>query len=52
MDIFQTIGLAWIILTSACATVAFFYFAVTGMKTKLADAAKGAEVRDLERAAR
>jgi hypothetical protein len=32
MSIFQTIGLIWIILTSALATVAIFYLAYAGLK--------------------
>ena len=32
MSIFQTIGLIWIILTSALATLAIFYLAYAGVK--------------------
>jgi len=32
VSIFQTIGLIWIILTSALATVAIFYLAYAGLK--------------------
>ena len=35
MSIFETLGLVWIILTSALATVGLFYLAYVGLKTML-----------------
>jgi len=32
MSIFETIGLTWLILTAALATVAIFYLAYVGLK--------------------
>jgi hypothetical protein len=35
MTIFETIGMAWVIFTSALATVAIIYFAFVGLKTRI-----------------
>lgn len=38
MNIFEVIGMAWVILTSALATVAIFGFAYRGLRTMMSDA--------------
>ena len=53
MSIFQTIGLIWIILTSALATVAIFYLAYAGLKYLVRkDIDLPAEVREMFKIAR
>ena len=41
MNIFETIGLAWVIFTSALASVAILYLAFTGLKVVVNKERKG-----------
>jgi hypothetical protein len=43
MDIFETIGMAWVILTSALASVAILYLAYRGLKFIVARETKESE---------
>jgi hypothetical protein len=48
MDIFQTIGFAWIVLTSTLATIAFFFLAYKALTQMLLDASRGEVERGLD----
>jgi hypothetical protein len=43
MGIFETIGMAWVIFTSALATVGIIYLSVVGLKAVVKKAEKDAE---------
>jgi hypothetical protein len=58
MSIYEAIGMAWVIFTSAIATVAILYLAFVGLKTLtrkqegLADSDVPAEVKEMFKIAR
>lgn len=41
MTVFETIGLAWTVLTSSFATFAFFYFAIKAIREALRQQVRG-----------
>lgn len=55
MTIFETIGMAWVIFTSALATVAIIYLAFVGLKVVINTAKDGdvpVEVKEMFKIAR
>jgi len=53
MNVFETLGLVWIVLTSSLATVGLFYLAYVGLKALLKKEAElPTEVKEMFRSAK
>ncbi len=46
--VFETVGLAWIVLTSTIASAAFFYFAMVGVRATLRPGMLTSKLRVIE----